>query len=252
MTALETNEAAAIEMRLDQDLEKEKPCDDATASLSNTSRSEMDTSGSGSDTDRSGTKASPVRSSLERNDPTSNSFGLASDIYSLRLAVVKRHIVHSTRAIAKVVGCLEETTLDGAEELHPNSIAEDRTMNVNLKAPEFMEKIWMSCNAGFCNGMNADEMDDKDDEEITIGYDDRRRSPVPFNIPSKVPSSMSKSHLRSHLRSNNMFIASDLPELMKELMPSFVPSLERKNSIPSMIFITSGQCEEDISILPRD
>lgn len=226
-------------MRLDQDLEKQKPCDDdATATMSDTSGSESDTSGSGSDTTSLSGKEAPPESSLssERQDPTSTRFILASEMYFWRLTHVKRHMVRSKRAITKFFGSLEETSLNGPQELNSNSIADDYALNVHLKPPEFIENIWRSCNTGCCDG-DADEMDDNDSYET----DDEEKSPVPFNIPSKVPSSLKKSNPRPVKK----LIQAPLPELV--LLPCFTAT-NRRNSIPNAIFIASEEWEEDISI----
>jgi hypothetical protein len=230
MTGQETNEPALIEMRLDKAFEKEKLCDDATATMT-ASCSESETCGSGKE-------ASPERSSsLEKQDQL--------------LTLVNRHMVRSKRVITKAFSCLEDTTLDGAEEVDPNPIAEDCAMNSNLNKPaEFIEKIWRVCNTGFCNSWNADEGDDKDsvekdDEETSVENDHTRLSPVPFNIPSKVPSSMKHTHQRL----NKNFITPSLPQfVMDDFVPSCVASMKRKNSIPSMIFVAAGEWPEDISI----
>jgi hypothetical protein len=251
MTALETMEPAAFEMRLDQELEKQKLCDEATATLSDTSRSASDTSRSASKTSASGKGASPERSSTsEGQDPTVKRVDLSSAMHSQPLPLVKRHMVRSKRENTEVFVFLDETTLDGAEELDSNSIAEDYATSGNLKPPEFIEKIWKSCTAGFCNfDLNADEIhedsDETNDEATWVENDDTRNEHAPFNIPSKVPSSMKKTHKRSPKKS----IAANLPELVEELIPCCALKMDRFNSIPSTIFITSEHWEEELSII---
>jgi hypothetical protein len=222
MTAQVTTEPAGMERRLDQGLEKQKPCDDATATMSDTS------GGSGA-----GEGASPSPSPSPASS-ASEIFDLASNIMecSQRLKLTKRHMVDSKRVITNFFGSPDEhdknnTTasvlLEGAEEeqLDSNSIA---TMSAGFDlqpAPEFMEHFWRSCITGLCGGdLNEDETMEDEDEETLVEENDRSNK--------------------------KRVIAANLLDLVEQLTPS--ASTDRNNSIPNTVFISSEQWADDISI----